>query len=108
MLRLSPCFLSARIKTRSFGEPVIFAKYQIKFLPSAELNLAAAAAPPSAPRPKRLPGNKKMQRRLRQQQLEGAVQPCPRQNHLMKMIRDSVTKVNRFGFCLNGPPQADG
>ena len=28
-------------------------RYKVKFLPSAELNLAAAAAPPSPPRPKR-------------------------------------------------------
>jgi nucleoid DNA-binding protein len=28
-------------------------RYRLKFLPSAELNLAAAAAPPSSPRPKR-------------------------------------------------------
>ncbi len=38
-----------------FGEiTTLYARrYKVKFLPSAELNLAAAAAPPSPPRPKR-------------------------------------------------------
>jgi nucleoid DNA-binding protein len=38
-----------------FGKvTVLYAhRYRLKFLPSAELNLAAAAAPPSSPRPKR-------------------------------------------------------
>jgi nucleoid DNA-binding protein len=36
-----------------FGTIVIFDKYRVKFLPSAELNLAAAAAPPSPPPQKR-------------------------------------------------------
>jgi nucleoid DNA-binding protein len=36
-----------------FGTVVIFDKYRVDFLPSAELELAVAAAPPSPPRPER-------------------------------------------------------